>query len=325
MACDRQPKRLGAEELHLHQRHQRRVDRQRRLHRKLRRNHAGDDQDAMQKELVLGPRLVPNAFVEHIATGRHREEEQEQEQQGGVAVIPANTLGVGAAFDHPHQLALRAAEASAKHVAHAAVVGGLQRADDACLLTSKLQFTTAFRCIKCALLFNLGIVLVVVLIVVRVVVLFVLFFSLSVIILVLPSAIFVPVELVLLILLGIVAGILQGGLRLKQTGSTEQHMRLVGALDVQGFVGMLRVCQINLEPCLHLGNAFASQARLIDHCRAGQDEGIARNKIRLAVVVFVLGIGVGVGVAGLVRVTPIRPARVLQAQGDQVPGQEILA
>eukprot|EP00968_Pinguiococcus_pyrenoidosus_P018711 scaffold1954_cov268-Pinguiococcus_pyrenoidosus.AAC.148 len=101
-------------------------------------------------------------------------------------------------------------------------------------------------------------------------------------------------------------------------------MRLVGALDVQGFVGMLRVCQINLEPCLHLGNAFASQARLIDHCRAGQDEGIARNKIRLAVVVFVLGIGVGVGVAGLVRVTPIRPAPAFAVHEDGLaPGAHV--
>mmetsp|Transcript_17848 Transcript_17848/g.37969 ORF Transcript_17848/g.37969 Transcript_17848/m.37969 type:complete len:266 (+) Transcript_17848:3130-3927(+) len=121
LARKRNAVRLRAEDARLHERHQRGVDRHRRLHWERARHDGRDDDHALEQQLVRGAVALLQPSLEDIRRGDQSEaQEDEQGKQRLPGVIAHLLLRE---LDHLHELTLRRREAGAQDEAQAAAVG----------------------------------------------------------------------------------------------------------------------------------------------------------------------------------------------------------
>mmetsp|Transcript_8587 Transcript_8587/g.34985 ORF Transcript_8587/g.34985 Transcript_8587/m.34985 type:complete len:649 (+) Transcript_8587:2635-4581(+) len=129
-AAVRDAKRLRAEDLRLHQRHERRVDRHGRLERQLGWHHARDNQHATQHELVLRALSGLEALAHDVGGRDEREEKQQREQRECFLGVALHLLR--AVLDHADEATLARQEARAKRDAEAAAIRGADAASRGC-------------------------------------------------------------------------------------------------------------------------------------------------------------------------------------------------
>mmetsp|Transcript_32457 Transcript_32457/g.103528 ORF Transcript_32457/g.103528 Transcript_32457/m.103528 type:complete len:402 (+) Transcript_32457:4677-5882(+) len=120
LAGHRQAEGLGAEDAGLEEGHERRVDGHGGLHRQVARNDRGEDDDATQEQLVRGAVALLEALLEDEGRRDQREDEEQHQRRDGLARVVRD--GLLRKFDHLHQLALRAGEASPQDEAETAAV-----------------------------------------------------------------------------------------------------------------------------------------------------------------------------------------------------------
>lgn len=88
---------------YLHEGHQCSVDGHGHLHWQLPRHHRGDDDDALEQELVSGAVFLLQAFHQHVARGRQRKGQEHKQRQARLFGISGYLIKAISHNTHPRR------------------------------------------------------------------------------------------------------------------------------------------------------------------------------------------------------------------------------